>query len=181
MDDFLNKKQELLDVAPQSLQGLMLRASRDCSAWSERDLGAILIHQLDAPLESDLSLVFLNIHDAIRPVSDLTFGGILQHPHPPRAALALIKDFAKYLHRKEDADYPEQVATVLYYASIAAATRSGIRITSLSTDKISEGCQWALKRTWLTPDLRQLFANALGITFATQRSAGKTERHEPEQ
>lgn len=164
MDNSPEEDSEPLEIRAQTLQGLMARASKDCSAWNEQDFGPILTHQLNAPLKEDLSLVFLNIQDTLQKVSDLTFGKLLQHPHPPESALTLVKDFAKHLHREGEASYPAKIATVLYYASIAAAARAGIKITSLPTDKIREGCQWALNQTWLTPELKQLFATALSST-----------------
>lgn len=163
MDNFQEEVPEPLDIRAQTLQGLMIRASKDCSAWDEQDLGPMLNHQLNAPLKSDLSMVFLNIQDTLQQVSDLTFGALLQHPRPPESALTLVKDFAKHLHREGEAAYPAKIATVLYYASIAAAARAGMKITSLSADKIREGCQWALTQTWLTPGLKQLFTNALDV------------------
>lgn len=122
----------------------------------------MLRHQLDASLHEDLSLVFRSARAALADVSIRTFGELLHHPAPPVEALRMVKDFAKQLHSQARHAYPEDVATVLYFASIAAAAlRAGAAISNLPASKRHEGYAWARSRTWLPTELKPLFDEAL--------------------
>jgi hypothetical protein len=45
---------------------------------------------------------------------------------------------------------------VVYFASIAAARRDGLRISDLTAVELAQGFTWATSRPWLEPSLRIL-------------------------
>lgn len=137
------------------------------SLWDARDLEAVLEHQLAAPLETDLAGArpgfagwLAGLNAALRPPV-ATFADLFSHPAPPVELLELVKDFAKRRRSDPDGPLPEDIATVLYLAAIAAAlVRRGARITRLSGDGLRHGLEWSLRQPWLDPRLRDLFERA---------------------
>ena len=95
--------------------------------------------------------------------TDQTFAEVLHTPSPDAAALVSLKLFAKRLMDDPRRLLPEDVALVLYYASIVAALiRCRKRITELSDAELREGIGWALQRRWLDERTRGLFEQGLG-------------------
>ena len=84
---------------------------------------------------------------------------MLEHPRPPLELLELTKQFAKKCRSNPDGPLPDDIASVLYLAAIAAAmTRCGARITKLGDVGMHHGLRWALRQSWLDASLRELFA-----------------------
>ena len=121
--------------------------------WEERELAAVLRHQLAAPLHVDL-----------RTRGDetvATFYDLLHHPTPPIELLALAKDFAKACRADPDSPLPREVAAVIYFGAIAVARRRcGTLITQLSPEELRAGVEWVLAQPWVDPATRELFALA---------------------
>ena len=79
-----------------------------------------------------------------------TFGDLLFHPHPPVELLESTKAFAHKQRCRRDATIPNEVATMLYFASIAAAlSRCKECITSLSSERMRAGMEWAIEQPWI--------------------------------
>lgn len=51
----------------------------------------------------------------------MSFGDLLSHPNPPEELLKATKDFAKTCRLGPHKTLPPEIASALYYASIAAA------------------------------------------------------------
>jgi hypothetical protein len=69
----------------------------------------------------------------------------------------LTKDFAKACRISADSPIPREIATVLYFASIAVARlRCGRRITELTDTAVRKGLDWALGQPWLDEATRRL-------------------------
>ena len=138
--------------------------------WSEKDLEAILRHQLSVPLERDLGREFVSLDSRLsdlsypeqfRGLSRMTFGELLLHPRPPEEALQLVKRFAKA--RKSDPIplLPGEVATAIYYAAVVAAElRLNRSISTLRREELRAGVQWAISQGWIVDPLRSLFVEA---------------------
>jgi hypothetical protein len=147
-----------------SLMARMLDLQADGSAlWSPEDLGAIYEHQLAASIEVD----FRSLRPGMaRSLAELgaaggspiaTFRDLFGHPKPPLELLELTKQFAKDCRGNPDGPLPDEVATVLYLAAIAAAmVRCEARITKLDDAGMRHGLHWALRQSWLDPATRQL-------------------------
>jgi hypothetical protein len=71
------------------------------------------------------------------------------------------EQLAKTSDRRSANPLPEEVATVLYYAAIAAALlRHGQRISRVSDATLREGTDWVLEQEWVAGPLRGLFVDA---------------------
>jgi hypothetical protein len=127
--------------------------------WYAVDLGAVLRHQLDAPLAAIGQGAV-----AAAPGGPATFGSVLTHPSPPVDLLRRVKEWAKVgmPWKGEDAEVPREVCGVLYFAANAAAVaRLGERIGALGDGTLANGARWALTRPWLDQRLTSVFREAL--------------------
>jgi len=127
--------------------------------WSASDLSSILLHQLAAPLQTDLSVLgpdaprMLQRFTAASPNACQTFRDVLCSDDPPVELLVMIKDYARLTGK--DQSLPNEIASALYYASILAATsRCGKRISNLSESALNEGANWMIATEWIEPALR---------------------------
>jgi hypothetical protein len=115
--------------------------------WDAQELGAVLRHQLAAPLPP-----------VAGPAPVDTFDQLLRHPSPPLTLLESVKDFAKAARQNPAAGLPEEVAAVIYFAAIVVANRRcGVRISRLSDEELRSGVEWVLAQPWIAADIRVLF------------------------
>jgi hypothetical protein len=135
--------------------------------WGPDELGAVLEHQLSAPLQCDLGRLDKGLAGRLEELNSAegpalgTFGDLLHHPHPPVELLELAKRFAKACRSHRDSPLPDEVATVLYFLSIAVAlTKCGQRITKMDDASLRYSFEWALKQSWLDASSRGLLEQA---------------------
>ena len=115
--------------------------------WTEIDLAALLLHQLQSPLAA---------------TGDPTFEEVLLSPNPDVARLRQIKECAKALRDDTDSGIPTEISHILYYAAIAAALlHTADRLTSLDSQSLNRGLNWAIELQWLPEPLKQLLQQAL--------------------
>jgi hypothetical protein len=147
-----------------ALASLMGMSGQESAGWSSGELGAILRHQLLAPLEYDLRTIApggeRSIHDMTAAIISgprpKSFADLICHPAPPIDLLNLMKDFART--GRDNGSLPAEVGTVLYYAAIALALRKQMtRITKLDDAALQKGIEWCLGLPWIDESLRQLF------------------------
>ena len=143
---------------------------QDSPLWQTDEFGAILRHQLAAPIRIDLDnlerLAARNINTSAESsgLALKSFGDLLEHPHPPIELLGIAKNFAKACRISPRGHIPSDVATVLYFACIAAAlTRCWSRITGLSNAELADGFRWTLARPWLDDKTCVLINKALAF------------------
>jgi hypothetical protein len=144
------------------------------SPWAERDFGAILAHQLAAPLEPDLQSVDPGVGGRLKELAaggaapPATFRDLLHHGQPPVELLELTQKFAKRCRKGPDSPMPDEVSTILYLLSITVARiKCHARISRLDDESLRASLQWALAQSWLVGEMRQLLldgAAALGQT-----------------
>jgi hypothetical protein len=156
----------MIDVANGVFRGEPARLARmldDCwdniYNWSQRDLGAILQHQLDTPLDADQ--IGHCVHTASarrgRP-QPTTFGDLFRDEQPALGLLHGVKEFAKSHLKSREGSLPRDIAKVLYFASVLAARlRRSQNITRLSDEKLLLGVNWVLEQPWLVQPLQKLF------------------------
>lgn len=126
--------------------------------WSDRDLGEILSHLLTG------SLVML-VPDVIPAKASETIEELLNDPRPSSEALMRLKSYAKSCRAEEDGQLPKPIATVLYFASLAASrVRCGRTETQLEAQSMCEGFRWVEACEWVTPELRRLAKQAGDVT-----------------
>jgi len=152
-------------VGPRSLACLM--QVDGLGSWTTAELGPILEHQLDSPLDVDLNGGAIAAGSSARPDSGnesvrqeiRTFRELLLAPHPPVELLDRVKQFAKVCRSQSDGPLPHEVATVLYLAAIAAARRHcRRRISTLEDAAWQHAVDWALAQSWLNTEIRELLS-----------------------
>ena len=136
------------------------------------DLSAILRHQLEAPIQFGVEAMPETSgkaddgkpkgEDQRPPITNLR--ELFRHPNPPIEWLRQVKDFAKINREHSDSPMPKEIATVLYYASIAAGwVRHRQRITSLDIAALREGMTWAQSQPWVDGPTRALMTEAITV------------------
>jgi hypothetical protein len=150
------------------LSALIHVENTDRLFWTDAELADVFRHQMTAPLKFDLKFlagvdeqnVAAMAEQAIPPA--VTFADLLGHAAPPLELLRLVKEFAKVAALNPSHAIPKPVATMLYYAAIAAAlVRLGQRLTDLKDDDLRAGLQWGAQQRWADDATRQLVADAL--------------------
>ena len=171
--------QDVHDSDPQSLTQMMNLDAGDEKLWAPEELGAILEHQLAAPLECDLSGLDSHLALRLRELNSTgdpalrTFGDLLHHPSPPLRFLELIKEFAKSCRNHPRSPLPDEVATVLYFSGIVVAmTRCAKRITKMDDRSLQYSLNWALKQSWLDEATRGILREGLDALGAAGSEPG---------
>ncbi len=155
---------------PEGLARMLELDDPHKALWDSEETRAIWHHQLQAPLETDLSTLDSPHSTEIRslaesqPFLSRSFGEFFEHPHPPAGLLRLIKEFAKRtLNESEDAQL-KAIATALYYTSYAAGlARCGTRIGTQEDEELVRGFTWGLKQNWLDAQTKALLKRALEV------------------
>lgn len=163
------ERRDLDDASRDVLSRLLACDSGTASSWDDADLHAMLCHQLNADVEFDLTHfggvareTLASSIAAGREQGLGTFGDLLMAPNPSLESLEMIRRFAKRFRTGPSGGLPEEIATVLYYAAIAAArARLGVSISKLTDAAMEDGLRWGCQLPWLTESLKQLFLEAL--------------------
>jgi hypothetical protein len=168
-----------LDARPKTLAALLGASSEIGRLWRPEELAAIFRHQLSAPVLLDLGGYNPATAANVRLLSDAqglllkSFSELFQHPTPPLELLELTKNFAKANMNSAECAIPGEVATALYYLSIASAlVRLGARITTLEEADLKRGLLWAKSQVWVDDVTRKLLEEAL---VATEPPGGGTK------
>lgn len=149
----------------KSLASLLDLSDAAGDLWMPDELGAILEHQLDAPLAADLGRFEPGLDArlaALRPDGPpiRTFRDLFSHPRPPVELLDATKRFAKHCRNHARNVLPVEVASVLYLLSIVVAMRRcGQRISGLDAESLRYGVDWARKQPWLNAATRSLLGD----------------------
>ena len=131
--------------------------------WSEEELGEVLQRQMSASLRT-----LLGGHDpgpeeetgAVHPLQGRpieSLADLLHDPNPPVDLVQSTKDVAKTNRDDPQTLLPPEVATVIYYVSIAVAlARCGKRITRLDDQVLRSGFRWVEAQRWVDGPTREL-------------------------
>jgi hypothetical protein len=135
--------------------------------WEPEECGAIAEHLFRSPMQFDLAGLDPGVSTQLQRLSEAeglllkSFGDLLRHPHPPVDLLMLTKEWAKANRESSESALPPEVAGVLYFACIAAASvRLGRRITSLNDAQLQAGFGWARAQSWVSSETAELFSQA---------------------
>ena len=103
-----------------------------------------------------------------------SFGDLFRHPSPPVDLLKLVKDFAKANLDHPASGMPGEIATALYYASIAVAlVNLNQRISQLPDADLRRGSLKRVKeQPWLDEQTKELFSAALTKLSSGPEGAG---------
>ena len=102
------------------------------------------------------------MHHTIDAVTGKALGVYLQDTDCPVAVLKVVKAYSAKCSRDATEDSAREVATVVYYAAIAAArVRGGETITAFSLAELRGSFAALAALSWLTTGLKTLFVEAL--------------------
>src|SRR6202012_2018941 len=91
-----------------------------------------------------------------------SFGDLFHHPAPVPELLEVVKDFAKANMDHPESGVPAEIATALYYVSIATALeRLDSRISRLPDADLQRGFRWTMEQAWLDEQTKELLGKAL--------------------
>jgi len=154
---------------PKGLAALFNSGSATARLWRPDELTAIFRHQLTAPVLVDLGRLDLGAAAKLKGLTDAqglilkSFAELFHHPTPPIELLAMTKDFAKANMSQPESALPHEIATAIYYLSIAAAAvRLGERISQLPDADLRRGYAWACAQEWIDADTKALLLTASG-------------------
>jgi hypothetical protein len=160
MRDF---RKEILKAEPKRLAALLEIDQALSRVWRSHELAAILKHQLTAPVELDLAEGSAG-QTAPSPTQFPEIGSfdeLFHHPAPPIELLRSVKEFAKANRNHPASALPNEIATLLYYASVIVARwRCGEVITTLNDEELGAGIGWAIAQPWVDERTRSLLYEA---------------------
>jgi len=164
---------------PGSLAALLATRAERGRLWRPEELAAIFRHQLSAPVIVDLggfdpgTAVKLKVVSEAQGLLLKSFSELFHHPAPPVELLEATKEFAKLNLDHPESCLPGEIATALYYASIAAAlVRLNARISQLPDADLRRGLLWATEQDWIDDKTKGLLGEAID-RLSPEASTGK--------
>jgi hypothetical protein len=152
----------------KELSELLAAGEEQSHLWRPDELAAIFKHQVSAPLLVDLGGFDPGTAAQLKLLSEAqglllkSFADLIHHPSPPLQLLELVKNFAKANADHPGGGLPAEVASALYYLSIAAGlVHLDTRISKLSDPDLARGLAWARAQVWLDERAGRLLAEAL--------------------
>jgi hypothetical protein len=178
MSDF-NSSAAVFQSRAKKLASLMASGGERSRLWRPEELAAIFRHQMSAPMAVDLGTLDTRTAACLRTVSEAqglllkSFGDLFQHPAPVLELLEMVKEFAKANVDHPESGLPGEIATALYYTSIAAAlVRLDKRISNLSDADLQAGLRGTMAQNWLDEPTRALLAQAVGKIAGAPKGGG---------
>lgn len=170
------KDRDVFKTDAPSLTPMMEVEAGGGKLWGPEELGAILEHQLAAPLQVDLGSLDPQLPRRLEQLngsggpSVRTFRDLLGHPRPPLKLLELTKQFAKACRNHPHSPLPDEIATVLYFLSIVVAmTRCGHRITKMDDPSLAYSLDWAVRQPWLDGSTRAILREGIEAVGSSAR------------
>ena len=152
----------------KKLATLMATGEERAKLWRPDELAAIFRHQMSAPMLVDLGTFDSRTATRLRTLSEAqglllkSFADLFHHPAPLIELLALVKNFAKSNLDHPESGLPGEIASALYYTSIAAAlVHLDSRISQLPDSDLRRGLRWTEEQAWLDEKTKGLLAQAL--------------------
>ncbi len=147
----------ILASSPRVLARIMAVGEDSPVDWRPEEMGAILRHQLDAPLAVDLEAANPDLAKrlrevtAARPGSELqTFADVFGHTHVPVQYLEIIAAFAQNQMDNRSAVIPREIARVLFDACLALAlTFHGRRLSAMPKESLTREFEQTLALPWI--------------------------------
>jgi len=158
----------LLKSGAQQLSTLMASGEERAPLWRPEELAAIFRHQMSAPVLMDLGSFDPRTASQLKALTAAqglllsSFADLFNHANPPVQLLQMVKDFAKTNLDHPESGLPREIATALYYLSIATAlVRLETRISQLPDEDLLRGLRLTQEQSWLDERTKSLLAEAL--------------------
>ena len=152
----------------KELSALLAAGEEHSRLWRTDELAAIFKHQVSAPMLVDLRGFDPRIATRLQMLGESqglllkSFSNLIHHSSPPIELLELVKDFAKANIDRPESGLPSEIASVLYYLSIASAlVHLDARISKLMDADLHRGLSWARGQAWLDDPSGQLLVQAM--------------------
>jgi hypothetical protein len=152
----------------QQLSALIASGDERGPLWRPEELAAMFRHQMSAPVLMDLGSFDPHTANQLKTLTAAqglllsSFADLFNHANPPIQLLQLVKDFAKANLDHPESGLPREIATALYYVSIATAlVRLGKRISQLPDADLRRGLRLTSEQPWLDDRTKALLAEAL--------------------
>jgi hypothetical protein len=152
----------------KELAALLATGEERARLWRPDELAAIFRHQISTPMLVDLGSFDPRTATKLKVVSEAhglllkSFSDLFHHPTPPVELLELVKDFAKANLDHPESGLPGEIASALYYISIASAlVHLDKRISKLPDADLRKGLLWTREQAWLDDATKKLLAAAL--------------------
>jgi len=162
----------------KELAALMASSEEGARLWRADELAAIFKHQISTSMLVDLGSFDPRTANQLRMVSEAqglllkSFSDLFHHPAPPAELLELVKNFAKANLDHPESGLPTEIASALYYTSIASAlVHLDKRISKLPDDDLRRGLNWTRQQGWLDGATKDLLGAALEKISAGQKGA----------
>jgi hypothetical protein len=158
----------LLKGRAEQLSTLITSGDERSPLWRPDELAAMFRHQMSAPVLMDLGSFDPRTANQLKALTAAqglllsSFAELFNHSNPPIQLLQLVKDFAKGNLDHPESGLPREIATALYYTSIAAAlVRLDKRISKLSNADLRRGLRLTQEQPWLDDRTKSLLSEAL--------------------
>ena len=178
-----DSSEAVLKSRADKLASILASGEEGACLWQPEELAAIFKHQMAAPILVDLGVFDAPTATRLKYLSQAhglllkSFADLFQHPAPPVELLSLIKDFAKANRDQPASGLPTEIATTLYYTSIAAAlVRLNQRLTKLADADLRRGLAWTLGQPWLDAPTRDLLSRAMEKIAAPPNQTGSAAK-----
>jgi hypothetical protein len=153
--------QNLDDSQPARMVRLLKLPPDVDELWLHADLRGIMRHQLSqllSDLEINVAGGFAKFADVATATPLLTLADLYSHPRPPLELLEAVKRYGRKRVHRPGVTLPDEIASALYFASIAAAiVRHDRRISTSDDELLRYGFERLLERPWIETPLRELF------------------------
>ena len=160
----------------EPLAALLAAGEPPAGLWRPDEMAAIFEHQMAAPLVVDLRGLAPPVARRLEALAGgqgapaQSFADLLRQQNPPLELLELVKDFAKANLDHPESGLPSEIASALYYTSIASAlVHRDKRITSLSDTDLQRGLSLTRDQAWLDDATKALLTQALEKISASQK------------
>jgi hypothetical protein len=171
-----NSSSAVFKSRAKELAALMATSEERARLWRPDELAAIFKHQISTPMLVDLGCFDPRTATRLRTLSEAqglllkSFSDLFHHPAPPVELLQLVKDFAKANLDHPESGLPGEIASALYYTSIASAlVHLDARITKLQDADLRAGLNWTREQGWLDQATKELLGAALAKISAGQK------------
>ena len=161
-----------------SLLSIADSGTNACLSWSPQDLMDILEHFLSTRVRQELVAAEKHGFSQSTPgLSDLdpclVFSDLLLSSTPDLKILSLVKEYAKIALHRSEALLPNDVAKVVYIASIAAAYGAGCEhFSSLDYADFERAVRWCLAQGWVTQSVRQTLRRGIANISGAPEGSG---------